>query len=72
MISKNRKKEIISQVAMSQNDTGSTQVQIAILSERIKEISGHLGKFPKDNHSRLGLVKLVGKMRRLNKYKERT
>jgi len=61
MLNKENKNKIIKQFAKSETDTGSCEVQIALLSERIREISGHLKQFPKDNHSRLGLVKLVGK-----------
>ena len=49
-------------------DTGSTRVQVALLTERIKELTGHLKSFPKDNHSRRGLLKLVGQRRRLLAY----
>ena len=49
-------------------DTGSPEVQIALLTERIKDLTGHLKQFPKDNHSRRGLLKLVGQRRRLLAY----
>lgn len=63
MLNKENKSKVIKQFAKSDNDTGSCEVQIAILSERIREIADHLKQFPKDKHSRLGLVKLVGKRR---------
>ncbi|HBS48367.1 TPA: 30S ribosomal protein S15 [Candidatus Dependentiae bacterium] len=71
MLSKERKSEIISKFAKSGKDTGSVEIQIAVITERINEISAHLNKFPKDVHSRMGLVKLVGKRRRLNIYLEK-
>ena len=49
-------------------DTGSTRVQVALLTERIKGLTDHLRSFPKDNHSRRGLLKLVGQRRRLLAY----
>ena len=52
----------------STNDTGSPEVQVALLTERIKELTGHLKSFPKYNHSRRGLLKLVGHRRRLLAY----
>ena len=62
------KDKIIKDFGMSANDTGSCEVQIALLSERIREISGHLTSAPKDNHSRLGLLKLVGKRKTFLNY----
>lgn len=61
MLNKENKNKIIKQFAKSEKDTGSCETQIAVISERIKQISDHLKQFPKDNHSRLGLIKLVGK-----------
>ena len=52
----------------SDGDTGSPEVQIALLTERIKGLTEHLRSFPKDNHSRRGLLKLVGQRRRLLAY----
>ena len=62
------KKEILAEYATSEGDTGSPEVQVALLTERIKELTGHLKSFPKDNHSRRGLLKLVGQRRRLLAY----
>ena len=62
------KQEIIVGFATSEGDTGSPEVQIALLTERIKELTDHLRSFPKDNHSRRGLLKLVGQRRRLLAY----
>ena len=63
-----RKKQIIDEWARHPGDSGSTEVQIAILTARINEITGHLQVHKKDIHSRYGLIKLVGKRRRLLKY----
>ncbi|MBD3231079.1 30S ribosomal protein S15 [Candidatus Dependentiae bacterium] len=68
MLSKEAKKELVNKFAKSNNDTGSCEVQIAILSERIQQISDHLRTFPKDKQSRLGLIKLVGKRKTLSRY----
>lgn len=68
MLSKAQKQEIIKRYAQSEKDSGSTSVQIALLTERINQISEHLKSFPKDKHSRQGLLKLVGKRRRLYSY----
>ncbi len=62
------KQEIITGYAIHDGDTGSPEVQIALLTERIKDLTGHLKSFPKDNHSRRGLLKLVGQRRRLLAY----
>ena len=62
------KQEIITGYATTEGDTGSPEVQVALLTERIKELDQHLKGFPKDNHSRRGLLKLVGQRRRLLAY----
>jgi small subunit ribosomal protein S15 len=62
------KQEIITEYAVTDGDTGSPEVQIALLTERIKGLTEHLRTFPKDNHSRRGLLKLVGQRRRLLAY----
>jgi small subunit ribosomal protein S15 len=67
-LTKEEKKEIIEKFAAHENDTGSPEVQIAILTERIKRLSEHLKDHRKDNHSRKGLLKMVGKRRRLLEY----
>ena len=72
MLSKEQKQEIIKRYAKSEKDSGSTSVQIALLTERINQISEHLKAFPKDKHSRHGLLKLVGQRRRLHTYLART
>ncbi|HET7288954.1 MAG TPA: 30S ribosomal protein S15 [Thermodesulfobacteriota bacterium] len=67
-IEKEEKTQIISDYAMHQNDVGSPEVQVAILTRRIKDLSLHTEKSPKDHHSRRGLVSLVAKRRRLLNY----
>lgn len=71
-MTKERKQEIIEKFAQSKNDTGSAQVQIALLTERINELTEHLKSNPKDNHSRRGLLKLVGKRKGFLAYLEKT
>jgi small subunit ribosomal protein S15 len=67
-LAREQKQQVIGAFAMSDGDTGSPEVQVALLTERIKELTGHLKSFPKDNHSRRGLLKLVGQRRRLLAY----
>jgi len=62
------KKEIISRFKLHEKDTGSPEVQIAILSSRIQYLTGHFQIHKKDHHSRRGLLKLVGQRRRLLNY----
>jgi small subunit ribosomal protein S15 len=68
MINKEAKTKIIKTFGKSANDVGSSQVQVALLSERIRQISEHLKKSPKDFHSQRGLVILVGKRRSFLNY----
>lgn len=68
MITKNLKKSIVTQFGANENDTGSVQVQIAILNAKIRQINGHLADFPKDFHSRHGLLKMVGRRKRYLNY----
>ena len=63
-----RKQEIINQYRRDEKDTGSSEVQIALLTERINELTEHLKVHKKDNHSRRGLLKMVGKRRNLLNY----
>ena len=67
-MTKERKTEIINTFKRDENDPGSSEVQIALLTERIKELTEHLKVHPKDNHSRRGLLKMVGKRRNLLNY----
>ncbi len=64
-ITATRKAEVIAENARSQGDTGSAEVQVAILSERIANLTEHFKTHKKDNHSRRGLLKLVSQRRRL-------
>ncbi|MDP2361688.1 MAG: 30S ribosomal protein S15 [bacterium] len=68
---KQRIKEIAAKFGKSETDTGSAAVQIALLSERIKELTEHVKIHTKDHHTRRGLLMLVGKRRRLQTYLER-
>lgn len=68
MINKETKEKLIKTFGISPNDVGSCQVQIALLSERIRQISEHLKKFSKDYHSQRGLLLLVGKRRSFLNY----
>lgn len=65
---KDQKQELISEYAIHEKDTGSPEVQISLLTERIKNLSSHLKLHNKDIHSRKGLLKLVGRRRRLLAY----
>lgn len=67
-ITPDRKQEVIKEHATGTNDSGSPEVQVAILSERIKNLTEHLKGHLKDNHSRRGLLVMVGKRRRLLDY----
>ena len=68
MISKEMKSQIIEKYKREEKDTGSPEVQIALLTERINELTEHLKVHKKDNHSRRGLLKMVGKRRNLLNY----
>ena len=67
-----KKAEIIAKYARGENDTGSTEVQVALLTERITYLTEHLKTNKKDHSSRLGLLKLVGQRRRLMRYLKKT
>ena len=71
MLTSRKKKSVIKEHGVHETDTGSTPIQIALLSKQINELTGHLKKHPKDHHSRRGLLKMVGKRRRLLVYLER-
>ncbi|TAH67020.1 MAG: 30S ribosomal protein S15 [Anaerolineaceae bacterium] len=72
MISKERKAEIIKQYGRTPEDTGSPEVQIALLTVRIVELTEHLKNNKKDHHSRRGLLKMVGQRRGLLEYLKKT
>ena len=67
-LSAEKKKELISKFQIHENDTGSPEVQIAILTERINSLTAHLQTHRKDHHSRRGLLKMVGQRRGLLNY----
>ncbi|MDD6481382.1 MAG: 30S ribosomal protein S15 [Lachnospiraceae bacterium] len=68
MIAKEKKQAIIAEYGRTPNDTGSPEVQIAILSARIQELTDHLKENPKDHHSRRGMLKMIGQRRGLLAY----
>ncbi|RJQ11277.1 MAG: 30S ribosomal protein S15 [Bacillota bacterium] len=68
MLSKDAKREIINDFRIHESDTGSPEVQVAILTKRINELTEHLRAHKKDHHSRRGLLKMVGQRRRLLNY----
>ncbi len=68
MITKEKKQEIVKEFGKFEGDTGSTEVQVAILTARINELTEHLKANHKDHHSRRGLLKMVGKRRSLLDY----
>ena len=70
-ITAERKTELVKEYATTESDTGSPEVQVAILSERIKNLTGHLGDHKKDFHSRRGLLVMVGQRRSLLDYLKR-
>ncbi len=67
-LTKEGKAEIIKKYGKAEKDTGSPEVQIALLTARINDLTPHFEKFKKDHHSRVGLLKMVGKRRRLLDY----
>ena len=72
MISKEKKQEIIAAYGRNPQDTGSPEVQIALLTERITELTEHLKVNKKDHHSRRGLMKMIGQRKGLLKYLQKT
>ncbi|MCS6983542.1 MAG: 30S ribosomal protein S15 [Leptospiraceae bacterium] len=71
MLSKEVKKEILAKHQRHKKDTGSIEVQVALLTQRINQLTPHFQQHPKDHHSRLGLLKMVGRRRRLLEYLKR-
>jgi small subunit ribosomal protein S15 len=71
-LTKEQKAELVGKYGRSEGDTGSAEVQVALLTERINHLTGHLREHGKDHHSRRGLLMLVGKRRRLLRYLERS
>ena len=72
MITADRKKEVVAQYATKEGDTGSPEVQVAVLSERINNLTEHFKTHNKDNHSRRGLIKMVQTRRKLLDYVKAT
>ncbi len=72
MITADRKKELISEYATKEGDTGSPEIQVAVLSERITNLTDHFKMHKKDNHSRRGLIKMVSTRRKLLDYVKAT
>ena len=72
MIAKEKKTDIIKAYGRKEGDTGSPEVQIAVLTERIRELTEHIKNNPKDHHSGRGLLKMVGKRRGLLDYLKET
>lgn len=71
MLTSRKKQNVISEYQVHDKDTGSANVQVGVLSRRIDELTGHLKKNPKDQHSRRGLLMMVSQRRRLLKYMEK-
>jgi len=70
MLKKSKKKKIIEEHKIHETDTGSAEVQIALISEELKKLTDHLKRHPKDNHSRRGLLGMVSKRKRLLEWLE--
>ena len=71
-LTKEKKQELVTKHGRSEGDTGSAEVQVALMTERINELTEHLRTHTKDHHSRRGLLMLVGKRRRLLRYLQRS
>jgi small subunit ribosomal protein S15 len=71
-LTKERKQELVQRFGGDEADTGRTEVQVALLTERINQLTGHLRTHRKDHHSRRGLLMLVGQRRRLLNYLQRS
>jgi small subunit ribosomal protein S15 len=71
-VNSEQKRELVGKYGRSDNDTGSAEVQVALLTARINDLTEHLREHTKDHHSRRGLLMLVGKRRRLLRYLERS
>ena len=70
-LTQEQKSELIAKFGANQQDTGSTKVQVALLTQRITELTEHMQTHPHDHHSRRGLLKMVGRRRRLLTYMQR-
>lgn len=70
-LTKEESAAIVSKFGANENDTGNTRVQVALLTERIKQLTAHVKQFPKDTGASRGLIKIVGQRRKLLKYLQR-
>lgn len=71
-MSKEKKQDVVTKYQLHEKDTGSVEVQVALLTERVSDLTEHLKVHRKDHHSRLGLLKMVGQRRRLLEYLRKT
>ena len=71
-VTKEHRKQLVVENGTNENDTGRTEVQVAIISSRISSLTEHFKRFPKDNNSRRGLLRLVGRRRRLLRYLQKS
>jgi small subunit ribosomal protein S15 len=71
-LTKDKKEEVIKTFGANEKDTGRTEVQVALITKRVEELTEHFKRHPKDNNSRRGLLKLVGQRRRLLSYLRKT
>lgn len=71
-MTKEEKQAVMAEYALHEGDTGSAEVQIAVLTKRINDLTRHLREHPKDHHSRRGLLKMVGHRRNLLSYLQKT
>jgi small subunit ribosomal protein S15 len=72
ILKKTDKKTLVKQFSRHEKDTGSAEVQIAVMSQRIAHLTEHFTQFKKDNNSKRGLMRLIGRRKRLMRYLERT
>jgi small subunit ribosomal protein S15 len=72
MVQKEKKRDIITRFQLKENDSGSVEVQVALLTERINKLTEHLKLYPHDRHSRHALLKVIGKQRRFLAYLNKT
>ncbi len=72
MLSKQKKSRVVGEYKTHDTDTGSAEVQVALLTKQIKELADHLKHHPKDHHSRRGLLMMVGRRRRFLQFLEKT
>ena len=72
MLTRQKKQRVVSEYKTHDSDTGSAEVQVALLTRQIKELADHLKKHSKDHHSRRGLLMMVGKRRRFLQFLEKT